>query len=419
MERELFQVKTRRERSWEHLRAAEGDDKLRWGLRIFADGLAEDDYRVTHGERGRLCERLAGAIPCPGARGQTALHSGAQQRAARIVSQIRRAGLPRVADAFLDRAVAMAPQLMSHFRRWLSRERALDALVDGWSPAGRLTGLAFADRAGLVDLLQLLAGALYLDLDEGLADELRSAWPRMVAAREAEPRLFDVVAALVGDVGLAEQMRHQAGSNDHGGTRLPSLLDHLLGRVRGTFDRARFDAKRPRDRLALDLERLTLELAGELHRAAGWPAGRALLARRMLAHCLVPRPDVLAGRRDGVRWTDLLDESDACPLRVLPPARRVLTALESEPQLDLAGQYQGAALAAILPHWLELLTDRGLLGTRETDVAAVYLGQRLASHTVQRQVWVSYYDPAVLRHLRDAWFWRRDSPRRACHGAAL
>ena len=424
MDQELFQVKTRKERSWDHLCDARGSDKLHWGLRIFADGLAEDEHRVSRGDRSRLSESLAGTLPCrTGVPGQAALFSRAQEQAARVVSQIQRAGLPRVADAFLDHAVALAPRLMSHFRRWLSRERAVNALLDGWSPAGRLAGLAFPDRQGLEDLMQLLTGALYLDLDQGLGDDLRQLWPAMLEARDGEPRLFAVVAALVQDVSLAEQMRLQPRLADHPGTRLPSLLDHLLGRVRGASGRERFAAhrlnKQHRQQLALDLERITLELAGELTRNVGWPAGRALLARRMLAHCLVPRLDVCPGRVPrGVSWSDLPHEPAVCPLHLLPSPRDVLAALQTDPRLDLAGQYQGTALVVVLPRWLELLMERGLLGTRETDGIAVYLGELLASQAAQRNVWDRYYDPTVLRHLSRSWFRLSKDNERACQSVA-
>ena len=416
MDQELFQVKKRKERSWENLRNARGDDKLHWAVRIFADGLAEDEFRVACGDRGRLSQRLADAPADPGGSAQSALFSRAQEQAARVVALLQRAGLPRVADTFLDRTRVLAPELMGCFQRWISRQRAINALLDGWSPAGRLAALALPDREGLEDLLQLLTGALYLDLDEGLAEELSELWPLMYDARDVEPRLFDVVAALVRDVTLADHLRQQETAADQLTTRLPSLLDHLVGRVRGAFRPEQLARARPTPQLVLDLERITLELAGELYREAGWPAGRALLARRMLAHCLVTRPDVhVAGR--GVLWSGLAQEPD-CPLRVLPPAREVLAVLIPDPRLDLAGQYQGAALVMVLPAWLGLLVRRGLLSHDEIRDAGARLGTLLASPGVQRHVWDLYYDPTLRRHLGAAWFHPRTAERQACQVAA-
>ena len=305
----------------------------------------------------------------------------------------------------------MNEQLMGRLRRRESRRIAVEALLDGWSPAGRLAGLALPDREGLEDLLQLITGALYLD--EGRADDLREVWPRMYRIKRAEPRLFEQVAALVQDVRLADQLR-QAGAVVAPITRHPSLLDHLLGRVRGAFRPQRFAAQRPVDELALDLERLTMELGGELHRERGWPAGRALLARRVLAHCLVPRADVHLGRERDAGHGDQPRGPAAGSPWVLPTAREVMAVVEPDRRLDLVGQYQGAALALVLPRWLELLTDRGLVGTRETDEAVVDLGELLASRAARTCAWGRYYDPTVLRHLGEAWFWRIREDRQAC-----
>ncbi len=400
MEQERIRARERNNRCWAGLRDAPGQQKLGWALRLFADGLAEDERGVLDGERGRLSERLARARQQRG--GEGACYSRAQEQAARVVTTLQRSGLPRVADAFLDRARAMAPALLGCYPRWVSRHRALDAMLDGWSPAGRLAGLAMPDRAGLVDLVQLLSGALYLGLDRGLEQELAAVWPAMGEARQAEPRLHDVAAALVRDVTLAEHMRQEHASARALQPRLPSLVDHLTGRVRGVYRRERFAAGRPEPELALDLERVTMELAGELFRRRGWPAGRALLARRVLAHCLVPRQDVHVSGGSGPIWAGLDDGAPA--LRVLPPARAVLGAVRVGARMDLTGQYQGAALALVLPDWLDLLAERGLLGTRETDEAAVYLGGLLASAAVQRHVWCHYYDPTVVRRLRRCWF---------------
>lgn len=402
MHQELIKKKERNRRCWTGLRDAPGDQKLGWALRLFADGLDDDERGVLDGERGRLSERLARAAPRP-KNGETALYSRAQEQAARVVIGLQRAGLPRVADAFLDRARAMAPALLSHYPRWVCRQRAVDALLDGWSPAGRLVGLTFPDAAGLMDLVQLLSGALYLGLDRGLEGELAGLWPLMQGAALTEPRLHAVAAALVRDVSLAEHMRLERAAGRPLQPRLPSLVDHLTGRVRGVYRRERFAVNRPEPELALDLERITMELAGELFRRDGWPAGRVLLARRVLANCLVPRQDVHVSGGSGLVWAGL-DDPAACALRVLPPARAVLGAVRVGARLDLAGQYQGAALALVLPAWLDLLADRGLLGTRETDEVAVYLGGLLASAAVQRHVWCHYYDPTVVRHLRRCWF---------------
>jgi hypothetical protein len=303
----------------------------------------------------------------------------------------------------------MAPALLSHHQRWICRQRAVDALLDGWSPAGRLASLASPDRTGLMDLVQLLSGALYLGLDRGLEAELAGLWPAMQGTAQIEPRLHSVAAALVRDVSLAAHMRQQRASGRPLQPRLPSLVDHLTGRVRGVYRQERFDARRPEPELALDLERISMELAGELFRREGWPAGRALLARRMLAHCLVPRQDVHVSGGSGLVFAGL-DDTAACPLRLLPPARAVLGVMRVGARRDLAGQYQGAALVQVLPAWLDLLVERGLLGTRETDEAVVYLGDLLASSAVERHVWCHYYDPTVARHLRRCWFRPRSVP---------